>query len=135
MGPSYVVHGKWRVPPLLLWIVASWAVSLVALTGIGITIRLIWGALDANLIDSFPGYVIATLGLWATYTGLGALFVWVAMWIYWVQVERSSYIVRTGWFLILLLGMQYGAFVYALYLWNAGRIKAATSHRIARRAK
>ena len=57
------------------------------------------------------------------------------MWLYLFPVDNSSYGARTGWFLVLLFGMHYGALIYAIYLWNTGRIKAATSHPVFSRAK
>ena len=43
-----------------------------------------------------------------------------AMWVYWAGSQKSQ---RVAWFLVLLLGMHYGAMLYALYVWKKGQIK------------
>jgi len=87
---------------------------------------MIWGEPDHNLLDAFPGFVSVLFGIWGFYTGIGAMLLWIAMWVYWAVVERTSSRVRFGWFLVLLFGMYYGALIYAVLLWQKGAIKAVT---------
>jgi hypothetical protein len=130
MGRIYLLNDKYPIPGYLLWIFASWAISLAVFTAMGIAVWMIWGEPDHNLLDAYPGYISMMLGIWGVYTGVGAMLLWIAMWIYWARIEKSSLSVRTGCFLVLLFGMHYGALVYAFYLWKAGRIKTVTSHPV-----
>ena len=127
MGRIYLVSDKYMIPGYLLWLIASWAISLAAFTVMGIAVWMIVGEPDHNLLDAYSGYVSVLFGVWGVYTGIGAILLWIVMWIYWARVERPSSSSRTGWFLALLLGMYYGALIYAFYLWRAGRIRAVTS--------
>lgn len=88
---------------------------------------MILGEPKHNLLDAFPGFVSILFGIWGVYTGIGAMLLWIAMWIYWAVAERTSYRVRTGWFLALLFGMYYGALVYAFLLWRNGAIKVVST--------
>jgi hypothetical protein len=58
------------------------------------------------------------------YTGVGVVCLWFAMWAYWAGFQKSQ---RVGWFLVLLLGMHYGAMLYALYVWKKRQIKRIPS--------
>ena len=135
MNRVYLVKKRFPIPPILVWAIFSWVVSVLAFTGTGLAIWMFWGRPDLNLLDAFPGSVTVLFALWAIYTGVGASFLWLGMWVYWLRMERSSILVRTMWFLALLFGIYYGALIYALYLWREGRIMVATSHRVLRSAK
>ena len=124
----YLINGEHRIPWLFVWFLRSVVISLAAFTLIGLTLWIIIGEPDHNLLDGLPGFVSILFGVWGLYTGAGAMILWIAMWIYWARIERSSG--RLGWFLVLLIGMYYGALIYAIYLWTTGRIKSATSHEI-----
>lgn len=128
MSRIYLVNDQYRIPGILVWLIASWVISLVAITVAGVAVWMIWGEPKHNLLEALPGFITVLLGVWGVYTGLGAMVVWIAMWIYWSVMDRSSFSARAGWFLVLLLGTYYGALIYALYLWWTGCIKAATSH-------
>ena len=130
MSRSYVLNNRYPIPTVLLWLLASWAISLAAFTGLGLIVWMIWGEPDHNLLDAFPGFVSVLFGIWGFYTGIGAMLLWIAMWVYWAVVERTSSRVRFGWFLVLLFGMYYGALIYAVLLWQKGAIKAVTESRL-----
>jgi hypothetical protein len=128
MNRTYLINGEHQIPWLFVWFLKSVVISLTAITLMGVAVWLIWGEPDHNLLDGLPGFVSILLGVWGVYTGAGAMALWIAMWIYWARIERSS--ARVGWFLTLLIGTYYGALIYAIYLWMTGRIKSATSHKI-----
>jgi len=62
--------------------------------------------------------------------GLSVFFLWSGMWRYWIRYDRSGRFARRVWFVILLVGVCYGAVVYYLcvYLPNTG---ARTEERVA----
>jgi hypothetical protein len=131
MKSKYVLGGTNRIPTVLVWLIASWAISLAAFTLLGITVWIIRGQPDHNLLDGFPSFVSVLLGVWGGYTGIGAMLLWIAMWMYWARLERSSAGVRTGWFLALLFGMYYGALIYAFCVWWTGALKSVDKYSIA----
>lgn len=45
------------------------------------------------------------------------------MCVYWIAVERSSVLMRIGWFLALLFGLHLGALFYAWKVWSKDLIK------------
>jgi len=93
----------------------------------GLIVWMVWGEPDHNLLDALPVSVSILFGIWGVYTGIGALLLSIAMWIYWARYERSSRGVRARWFLALLLGMYYGALIYEFYIWRKGVIKNVTA--------
>jgi uncharacterized membrane-anchored protein len=62
--------------------------------------------------------------------GLSIFFLWSGMWRYWTRCDRSSRFARRLWFVVLLVGVCYGAIIYYLsvYLPNTG---ARAEERIA----
>ena len=127
MSQIYLVNDRHRVPRFLVWYLFSAAISLSVFTALGIIAWIFLGDSQKNLLDFLPHIVTILFGIWGVYTGIGAVILWVAMWVYWVAWENSSFSARTGWFLALLFGMHYGALVYAIYLWNKGVIKNVTA--------
>jgi len=63
---------------------------------------------------------MAVLDICGAYAGIGAVCLYMTMWIYWIAVERSSALARIGWFLALLFGLHYGALIYAIIIWRKG---------------
>jgi hypothetical protein len=102
---------------------SSWAISLALFTLFGISIWMILGEPDHNLLDAFPPVISTLFGIWGLYTGIGAMALWITMWVYWATVERRSAQTRAVWFVALLFGMYYGALIYALILWRGGAIR------------
>ena len=135
MNRSYILNNKYPLPGVLVWFLASSGLSLAVFTVMGVAIWMIWGESDQNLLDAFPGFVTVLFGIWGAYTVIGGISLWIAAWTYWIVVDRSTFGARAGWFLALLLGMHYGALIYAFYIWKTGRIKAATSHDVFSSAK
>jgi len=116
----YILNDKYPIPTALVWLMASGGISLALVTGLGLGVWIFLGEPDHNLLDAFPEFVSVLLGVWGVYTGFGAMLIWIAMWVYWVAVERTSS--RVAWFLVLFFGAYYGALIYAFVLWKKGAI-------------
>ena len=124
----YLVNGKHRIARPFLWFLVSTAISLLVMTLLSIVAAMILGDSDVNLLGTLPRFAAILLVIWGVYTGIGVVVLWIAMWVYWVAEERSTFSVRAAWFFALLLGMYYGALAYAIYLWRQGHIKPVASH-------
>jgi uncharacterized membrane-anchored protein len=57
------------------------------------------------------------LGLIGVLAGLSVFFLWSGMWRYWIRRDASSRSARRIWFIILLVGIWYGAVVYYLFVY------------------
>lgn len=129
---AYMIDGKHTLLALFYWFLISSAVLLTFFTVAGLLLSWLSVFLSQpqmNALDHVPlplSYLIIALGV---YTGVGAVVLWVAMWVYWMALERSRFSVRAAWFFELLLLMHYGALIYAIAVLKAGRIRRATSHR------
>jgi hypothetical protein len=112
----YVIKNKYSVPGFLLVAIASWIISMLVLTFASVVIwaftdpKWHWGTTSSPLV--LPLLVVLF------YTALGAFSLYMLMWVYWAAVERSSVAARIGWFLVLLLGLHYGAIIYAFVVWK-----------------
>lgn len=78
----YLLDSKYPIPAALVWIIASWAISLAAFTLLGLSVWMVWGQPHHNLLDSSPRFVTVLFGVWGIYTGIGAMSLWIAMWIF-----------------------------------------------------
>lgn len=125
MPRTFVLNRTIRLPRFLVWLILPAAISLTIMLAYSIAISLILGpSTDFNILQWFPFPVTVALIVWGAYTGIGSVALWIAMWFYWVGLERSSFWARTGWFFTLLLGMHLGALVYVIYIWKKGFLKA-----------
>jgi len=116
----YVLKNKYSLPRFLVRAVASW---VIAVAGMTILLLLYWGisaATNVNVLDVLPRPLMAVLDICGAYAGIGAVCLYMTMWIYWIAVERSSALARIGWFLALLFGLHYGALIYAIIIWRKG---------------
>jgi hypothetical protein len=95
MKRSYILNNRYPISGTLLWLLASWAISLTVFTLLGVGIWIFLGEPDHNLLDALPKVISVLFGIWGLYTGVGAMLLWIAMWVYWVVVERGSSNVRT----------------------------------------
>jgi hypothetical protein len=119
----YVLRNKYTLPGFLFRAVASW---VIALAGMTIVLLLCWGIsaiTNLKLLDLLPGPLVVFLDICGAYAGIGAICLYVTMWIYWIAVERSSVLARIGWFFALLFGLHYGALIYAFIVWRKGVTK------------
>jgi hypothetical protein len=113
----WVLKNKRVIPGFLFKAVASWAIAVTLMTIVGVVIWSI-SLTHPSVLKSMPTPLSVLLGLCGAYAGIGAICLYVAMWTYWIAVERSSVAARIGWLLALLLGVHYGATIYAYYVWR-----------------
>lgn len=119
----YVLKNRHTLPGFLFSAVASW---VIALTGVTIVLVVVWiidAAAHLNLLKALPSPFMTLLDLCGAYAAIGAICLYVTMWVYWIAVERCSVLARIGWFFALLLGLHYGALIYALIVWRKGVTK------------
>ena len=131
MGHHYLLKNKFVIPNFLFIAVASWAIALVAVTTVGVIVWIIWGTMHFDLLKALPAPLSLLLGFCGAYAGIGAICLYVTMWIYWVGVERSSFFIRSGWLLALLFGLPYGALIYAYRVWRTDITKVTTAYPVA----
>lgn len=119
----YVLKDKHTLPGFLFLAIASW---VIVLAGVSIVLLVHWGisaTMHFQLLKSLPGPLMVLLDLCGAYAGIGAICLYMTMWVYWIAVERSSIFVRIGWLLALLVGLPFGALIYALVVWRKGVTK------------
>ena len=137
MRTVFVLNHTVRVPRALVWLLLPAAVSLTVIMAFSLIASLVLGpSSDFNFLEWLPRPVYVAVLAWGIYTGIGAVALWFAMWVYWGFMERSSYLVRAMWFFVLLLGMHLGALAYLLYLWIKGilRIESVSPDGVRSRA-
>jgi hypothetical protein len=114
----YVVGGKFVIPNIVFWAVASWVIALITITIIGFGVTFLWSKAGFDILKALPQPLSILLGLAGAYAALGAICLYVTMWVYWIAVERSPLPIRAGWLIALLVGLAYGALLYAVYVWR-----------------
>ena len=116
-------------PGSFIWRFLSedWLVGKRAAVLFGFFLAVIVG-MTAALYNSerIPQAGVLGTSLWAVggvLAGLGIFFLWGGMWRYWIDCDPSSRAARRFWFLVLLLGIWYGAVLYyaLVYLPNTRR--------------
>ncbi len=128
---QYMLKNKQTIPGFIVVAVASWAIALAAITAIGIILWIVSSWMHFDPLAAMPKPLSLLLGLCGAYAALGSICLWVAMWVYWIAVERSSTVVRIGWFLALLFGLHYGAMFYAYRVWSRGLTKVEAPPQLA----
>ena len=119
----YVLKNKHTLPGFLFKAVASW---VIVLAGVTIILLADWGisvTTHFQLLKSLPGPLVALLDLFGAYAGIGAICLYVTMWVYWIAVERSPILTRIAWLLALVFGLPFGALIYAVVVWKKGVTK------------
>ena len=110
----YMLKNKQTIPSFIVVAAASWAIALTAVTVVGIVLWIVSSWIHFDLLAALPKPLLLLLGICGAYAGLGSICLWVTMGVYWIAVERSSFAMRIGWFLVLLFGLHYGAPVLRL---------------------
>ena len=116
----YVLNDKHTLPGFLFLAIASW---VIVLTGVSAVLLVDWGlsaTMHFQLLKSLPGPLMVLLDLCGAYAGIGAICLYVTMWVYWIAAERSPFLIRIAWLSALLLGLPFGALAYALVVWRKG---------------
>jgi hypothetical protein len=108
----YVIRDKYAVPGFLFSALGPWMIALTLI------LAAIPGASHSDLLAGLPWPISALLFACYGYAMIGSFCIYMAMWIYWAAVERSSIVVRIGWFLALTCGLILGSFIYALVVWK-----------------
>ena len=85
--------------------------SVTVFTVIGILLWLFGVTAHVDVGHLLAGLVRTILNIWGAYAAIGAISLYVTMWLYWIGVERSSLLVRIGRVLMLLFGVHLGATV------------------------
>jgi hypothetical protein len=57
--------------------------------------------------------------------GVSVFFIWSGMWRYWTKLDRSSRFARRCWFVVLLLGLWYGAILYFIFVYIPYCVRAS----------
>jgi len=114
----YVLSGKHAIPRFVLFAVGSWVIALGAVTAIGLMFWLASSLSDWDVLKALPRWLSILVGLSGAYAAIGAICLYVTMWVYWIAVEREPLAARIGWFFALLLGLHYGAMIYAMRVWR-----------------
>jgi hypothetical protein len=130
----YLLADRYKVPKAVLILFASWMVALALVT---VMLLLVWVA-GAWMPDHSPGWspwISIPVGLLGAYAAFGAVCLYIAMWGYWILVERSSAGIRIGWLLALLFGVHYGALAYAVYVWKRKLQPISTTPSLEMRAE
>jgi hypothetical protein len=92
------------------------------MTLVGLVLWLLYATLHLDVIRELPRPLSIFLGLCGAYAGLGAICLYVTMWVYWIAVQRSPLSARIGWLLALLFGVHYGALLYACHVWSSNLV-------------
>jgi hypothetical protein len=110
------IGDKWLVGKPAAALFAFSSVVITAVTYVGITNIMIR---DTGLLNNVAWGIIGVT------CGLSILFVWGGMWSYWIRIDSSGKATRVTWFLLLVIGLWYGAILYYafVYLPNNGKEK------------
>lgn len=119
----YVIKNKYTIPRFVYLAAASWVAAIGAVTLILLGIQGMSALLHVDVFAMIPRPVLTVLDVLGAYAGLGAIALYVTMWVYWIAVERSSIFVRIGWLLALLFLLVYGALIYACVVWRRDLVK------------
>jgi hypothetical protein len=93
----YVLKDKHTLPRFVVLAVGSWVIALGAMTIVGIAVWLVYSTLHFDVLNALPRWLSLTLGLCGAYAGLGAICLYVTMWVYWIAVQRGPLGARIGW--------------------------------------
>lgn len=130
MSRVYAVRGRHAIPRLLVWIVVPAAISVVLITLLSLLGIAFFGPGDESIFAQLPYPFSIPLAIWGIYTGIGAIGLWFAMWVYWAKLDRSPLLIRLGWFCIMVFGLYYGALIYAIHIWRKGDIRASEESQV-----
>ena len=94
-------------------------IALPVMTIVTLILAAIPGTSHSDLLAGLPWPISALLfACYGNPNDWGFFCIYMTMWLYWAAVERSSIVVRTGWFLALTFGLILGSFIYALVVWK-----------------
>lgn len=116
----YVIKNYHAIPRFLFVALASWEIANGVMTALSIVL---WWSIHARMpigdwyksLTGIPAFVVF---LCVVYTAIGAVVLYAMMWVYWIAVERSSIAARIMWLLTLVIGLHFGAMLYAFIVWR-----------------
>lgn len=97
------------------WLISPCASTLFACSGLIILVATafaIWG--HSSYFVALKGPLQVCLGLGGAVAACSVFFLWGGMLRYWIECDPSSKAVRRLWFLVLIIGVWYGAILYFL---------------------
>lgn len=111
------ISDEWLVSRRAAWLFAFFSTAVAGMTV----------ALNSSVIPHRGAPAAASWALGGVLAGFGIFFVWGGMWRYWIARDPSPRRARRVWFLILFVGIWYGAILYylAVYLPTIGRNRGA----------
>jgi hypothetical protein len=120
----YRLRNNQTIPRFVVVAMEYWAIAFAILIAIELTLSVCFDTFE--VIDRMPKPLFLLLVLGGAFVGIGYVLLWMLMWVYWIKVERSSLVVRTGWFLCLFFGLNFGAIIYAFRVWATAIEKTKT---------
>ncbi|HEU5458155.1 MAG TPA: hypothetical protein VFU68_06015 [Terracidiphilus sp.] len=114
----YVLKDRYAIPAFLFNAVGSW---VIVFAGLSIVLLANWGisaTTHFELLKSLPSPLMTFLDICGVYAAFGAFCLYMAMWVYWIAVERSPVLARVAWLLALIFLLPYGALIYAIAVWK-----------------
>jgi hypothetical protein len=122
MNRYYVINKNHVLSRVMFIAIASWVIALVAITFVGLIFWLLDATTQLDVTGELPRPLSIVLGLCGAYAALGAICLYVTMWVYWIAVQRSPLSARIGWLIALIFGMHYGALLYACHVWSSNLV-------------
>jgi hypothetical protein len=98
---------EWLVTKTACALFGASAVLVVVLTA-GLSL------LQGDMPGLLPNIFWGTIGVLGT---AGAFFLWTGMWRYWMRIDSSRRAMRRIWFVLLVVGIWFGAILYYLLVY------------------
>jgi hypothetical protein len=119
----FVIRNRYTIPGFFVTALSSFAIAFLAMTVVTLVLVALPGTIHSDLLRNFPWPVTTVLIVCYLYAAIGAYYLYFTMWIYWIAAERSSTAARIGWLFVLLLGLFYGAIIYAFVIRSTAMVK------------
>jgi hypothetical protein len=114
----YVIKNKHVIPGFLGRAIASWIVSVTAISVVLLTLYVASAFVHRDVFALIPHSLMVILDLVGAYAGIGGICLYMTMWTYWIGVQRAPIGARIGWLLALVFLLHYGALIYAIVVWK-----------------
>jgi hypothetical protein len=108
------------------WIVSPQAARLF-LVSVPFVLALtpfLFGWLDIARVTIWMQIAAGVLGVVGT---IASFFLWLGMWRYWMRLDTSKPMMKRLWFVILLIGFEYGSVLYYFCIYRPQVIPRAKS--------
>jgi hypothetical protein len=93
------------------WIVSRQAVRLflVSVPFILALTPFLFGWVNVSRMTIWMQIAVGVVGVMGP---IASFFLWLGMWRYWMRLDRSKALTKRMWFVILLIGFEYGSVLY-----------------------